>query len=63
MKSFTFQYGVYASATVTVRAEDESKGRVKAAAELDRRYEKAGKEAPVSWSLRLVSKKGRNHHA
>lgn len=54
MLKWTFQYAYWAQATVTVRAATETEARQKACVEMDRRYDKAGKEPPVGWTLRLL---------
>jgi len=51
---YKFSYGYWAGATVTVDATSEDEARIKARAEMDRRYEKLGKEPPVAWRLVLV---------
>lgn len=53
-KPFTFSYAHGRGYTVTVRATDEYEARIKAREEMDRRYEKARLEPPVSWTLRRV---------
>lgn len=55
MDSFKFSYGAWRGATVTVKARDIAEARSKAAVELDRRYEKAGLEPPVAWTLAHLS--------
>lgn len=53
-----FRYGSHRSMTVTVNAADKHDADSKARYELNRRYEKADKEAPVSWTLRLEAVDG-----
>ena len=51
MRKFTFKYGYWTRATVTVRATNEAEARLKASEEMDRRYAKRGAEPPVAWTL------------
>lgn len=51
---YSFSYGPSPIHSVTVRAATEAKARVKACLVMDARYLKAGKEAPVAWTLRLI---------
>lgn len=52
--AYTFSYGYWAGATVTVRADNEAEARLKASEVMDKRYEKLGKEPPVAWTLDLI---------
>lgn len=51
---YQFSYGAWPQATVTVRAPDAKSAHRKACEEMDRRYEKAGREPPVAWTLTLL---------
>jgi hypothetical protein len=51
---YQYSYGSWPQATVTVRASDAKTAYRKACAEMDRRYEKAGQEPPVAWTLQLL---------
>ena len=55
MNRYTFKYGYWANATVTVHAKDEGLARMKARDTMDKRYERLGEEPPVAWSLELIS--------
>lgn len=52
-----FHYGDWPNMTVTVDATSLEQAERRARDELDRRYEKLGKEPPVSWTLRLAKKR------
>jgi hypothetical protein len=54
MIKYQFQYSMTPGCTVTVKANDYEQACYKARTELDRRYEKAGKEPPVGWTLWLL---------
>lgn len=54
MNRYTYRYAHWKNATVTVYAKDEGLALMKARDEMDRRYERAGKEPPVGWSLVLI---------
>jgi hypothetical protein len=54
MKRYTFKYGHWDRATVTVYAKDEDSAMMKARDMMDKRYERLGKEAPVAWTLDLI---------
>jgi hypothetical protein len=54
MKRYTFKYGHWARATVTVHAKNEGSARRKARDMMDKRYERLGKEPPVAWTLDLI---------
>jgi hypothetical protein len=49
-----FNYGAGAWQMVTVRAQSYQAAIMAARNELDKRYEKAGKEPPVGWTLDLI---------
>lgn len=53
-KRWTFSYGYWTRATVTVYAADFNQAWAKARTEMDRRYEKRGWEPPVAWSFTLL---------
>ena len=57
MNSYTFRYAYWKRATVTVRARDPITALAKAREEMDRRYDRAGKEPPVAWSLEWIDTK------
>ena len=57
MNSYTFRYAYWKRATVTVRARDPITALAKAREEMDRRYERAGREPPVAWSLEWIDTK------
>lgn len=50
-----FRYGFDRNQTVTVKARFFGDAEDKARGTLDARYEKAGKEPPVGWTLKLES--------
>ena len=54
MKLYTFSYGHWARATVTVHAKNEDSAIMKARDTMDKRYERLGKEPPVAWTLELI---------
>ena len=54
MKRYTFMYGHWDRATVTVYAKDEDSAMMKARDMMDNRYERLGKEPPVAWTLDLI---------
>lgn len=50
---FTFLVGIMQDRRVTVRAKDKEEAVRRACTALDLRAERAGKEAPVAWTLTL----------
>jgi hypothetical protein len=57
MNKYTFKYAYWKTATVTVRAINEQRARLKACDTMDKRYEKLNKEPPVGWTLELLGVK------
>lgn len=55
MKRWQFSYAYWKQATVTVYAYTIEEARLKACAEMDRRYDKKGMEPPVAWTLKLLN--------
>lgn len=51
---FTFKYGHWKRATVTVYAKSIEQALDRAHTEMDRRYELRGDEPPVAWTLRPI---------
>ena len=54
MNKYKFLYGYDASMTVTVRAGSYDSARQIACETLDMRYDKAGMEPPVAWTLEMI---------
>lgn len=51
-RRYTYEYGH--NLTVTVDAKNPNEAKLRACIMLDKRYEKAGKEPPVAWTLVLL---------